>query len=154
MTTGETIKRGPDQVIIETVGEYHNGKTMRQIAAQYSVRQQNISYRVNTYQRLTGEIVRRNQNRRGPMKRTKSQPGPGAIQPRKDFIRLIKKRVPMAIDAISSIANLANPKNYKSVSGDWDKVLEALRKAVDNLAARVRSPEEAAPEFELREDEE
>jgi hypothetical protein len=57
-------------------------------------------------------------------------------------------------DAISSIANLANPKNYKSNTGDWDQVLGALRKAVDNLEARVRSPEEAAPVFELREEEE
>jgi hypothetical protein len=88
------------------------------------------------------------------MKGTKSQPGPGAIQRRKDFIRLINKRVPMAIDAISSIANLSNPKNYKSTTGDWDQVLAALRKAVDNLEARVRSPEEAAPVFELREEEE
>jgi hypothetical protein len=84
----------------------------------------------------------------------KSQPGPGAIQRRKDFIRLINKRVPMAIDAISSIANLANPKNYKSNTSDWNQVLDALRKAVDNLEARVRSPEEAAPVFELREEEE
>jgi hypothetical protein len=91
---------------------------------------------------------------RGPVRGTKSQPGPGAIQRRKDFIRLINKRVPMAIDAISSIANLANPKNYKSSTADWDQVLGALRKAVDNLEARVRSPEEAAPVFELREEEE
>ena len=58
----ETIKRGPDQVTIETVREYRNGKTMKQIAARYGVTPQNIWYRVNTYRRLTGEIVRRNRN--------------------------------------------------------------------------------------------
>jgi len=63
MITGEMIERHPDQVIIETVGEYRNGKTMKQIALQYGVTQQNISHRVKTYRRLTGEIVRRNQNR-------------------------------------------------------------------------------------------
>jgi hypothetical protein len=91
---------------------------------------------------------------RGSVKGTKSQPGPGAIQRRKDFIRLINKRVPMAIDAISSIANLSNPKNYKSTGSDWDQVLTALRKAVDNLEVRVKNPEEGAAVFELREDEE
>jgi hypothetical protein len=91
---------------------------------------------------------------RGSVKGTKSQPGPGAIQRRKDFIRLINKRVPMAIDAINSIAHLANPKNYKSVGSDWNQVLDALRKAVDNLEARVRNPEETTPVFELREEEE
>jgi hypothetical protein len=88
------------------------------------------------------------------MKGVKSQPGAGAVQRRKDFIRLANKRVPMAIDAITAIANLANPKNYKWAPADVNAIEAALDQAVRNMVVRFKNPGEAAPVFELREDEE
>ena len=93
-------------------------------------------------------------SRGGGVPGIKSQPGPAALERRRAFVRIINKRAPTAIDAITSIGTLANPKNYRWASSDIDKLEAALAEAVRTTIARFRKPDEAAPGFYLSDEEE
>ena len=95
-----------------------------------------------------------NSTRGGGVPGIKSQPGPAALERRRAFVRIINKRAPAAIDAITSIGTLANPKNYRWASTDIDKLEAALFEAVRATIARFRKPDETAPSFYLDDEEE
>jgi hypothetical protein len=76
-------------------------------------------------------------------------PSPNAMKRRQDFIRIVNKRVPDAIDAVLRIGHLADKKNYRYGPNDVQKIEDALLMAVDRMLAKFRSPGEQAFLFEI-----
>ena len=52
------------------------------------------------------------------------------------FVELAEKRTEKALRQIKLISNLADKSNYEYSKADVDKVLQALRKAIDDCEAR------------------
>jgi hypothetical protein len=89
---------------------------------------------------------------RDPIPGAKSQPGQGAAQRRKAFVRLANKRVTSAIDAITLIGNLSNKKNYRYLPSDIEAIEAALHASVERTMAYFRSPRTEVPSFHLPEE--
>jgi hypothetical protein len=65
---------------------------------------------------------------------------------------LANSRVTNALDSISLIGNLANPKNYKWTDADADMIEQALMKGVEMTMVYFRKPRENALSFRLPEE--
>lgn len=69
---------------------------------------------------------------------------------RKKFVELAEKRVNRAIKDIKLIGNLSNRSNYSYTDKDAKLIINALRKAIDEVKSRFdRKGEVAESEFKL-----
>ncbi len=68
---------------------------------------------------------------------------------RANFVRLAEKRTGAAIAAINNVGKLARPAAYSYGAGDRDKILEALRAAVQACEDAFRTGGAGAPAFKL-----
>ena len=74
------------------------------------------------------------------MAKKKRAEGGATPDKRESFTRLGFKRMNKALHAISQLQHLANPAAYEYQAEEVDKMLAALRQAVEDVAERFANP--------------